>query len=279
MECDITAVKYKFAPKKRKKVLVALGYNDHLLMNGIWRYCQEANWILDTSMAHYGKIPEMWRGDGIITIVYPHLRQLQSYVKNFHGSVVNMTKDVDVGHHVVLNNHACGEIAAEHLMERGFSRFAFLQFSEAQDILGRLQGFTQRVEQAGGEVIVLDGSRQADPYTWLAPKLASLSKPIGILAQSDTRANFLASLCESIGIKIPEEIAVVGVDNNEIVCLSSPTPLSSVDSNRSRMAYEASALLDRLMDKEIVSEEPRIITPKGVASRKSSNILTGLQYT
>ena len=263
---------------KRKRVLVALGYNDPQLLQGIWKYCQKSGWILETSMMNYGVIPEFWEGDGILTILYPNRPQLVDFVKSRRVKTVNMTADIPYGAHVLLDNHRCGEMAADHLLRRGFKRLAFLQFSNASDIVDRLAGFQKSAKKAGAEFLLLNASkikesRKRTHLKWLSEQLTQLPRPIGVLAQSDTRANLLINACESIGIKIPEEIAVVGIDNNEIVCKSAPVPITSVDSNRGRLAYEAAALLDRLMNHEAPPVGPIIIPPKEIVVRQSSNIL------
>ncbi|MCF7849263.1 MAG: substrate-binding domain-containing protein [Kiritimatiellales bacterium] len=263
----------------RKRVLIALGYNDPQLRRGIWRYCQEAGWILETSMMYYGTIPEFWSGDGIITLLYPDRHDIVDYVRNSGAAVVNLSADVDCGHHVLLDNRRSGEMAAEHLLDRGFTQTAFLKFTDASDILGRLDGFQSRIKAAGAEFRLLDWGASAARksgeswMTWLQRELELLPKPIGILAQSDNRANHLISACEAIGLKVPDQVAIIGIDNNEIVCRSAPVPITSVDTNRERLAYEGAALLDRLMHGEAAPQHPAIIEPKEIVVRQSSNIL------
>ena len=265
--------------KKRKRVLIALGYNDPQLRRGIWKYCQEAEWILETSMMYYGTIPEFWSGDGIITLLYPDRRDIIDYVRNSGAAVVNLSADVDFGYPVLQDNRRSGEMAAEHLLDRGFAHTAFLKFSNAADILDRQEGFRNRIEAAGAEFHLLDYSavsgKKADSnwMPWLQQQLNELPKPIGILAQSDNRANHLINACEDLGLKVPDQVAIVGVDNNEIVCRFAPVPITSVDTNRERLAYESAALLDRLMDGESVPRKPVIIKPREIMVRQSSNIL------
>ena len=69
------------AAPSRRRVLVALGYYDHQLHQGIVRYAREAGWILETSMCHSGVIPDHWEGDGILTLLLPGRRDLIEYVQ------------------------------------------------------------------------------------------------------------------------------------------------------------------------------------------------------
>lgn len=265
--------------ENRKRVLIALGYNDPQLRRGIWNYCQEADWILESSMMYYGSIPEYWKGDGIITLLYPDRKDIIDFIRKAEVPVVNLTNDVDCGHKVLLDNRCCGEMAADHFLDRGFQHTAFLKFSGASDIVNRLTGFKNSIEAAGKDFTLLDWAERKSKRSdnnwmrWLQQQLQQLPKPVGILAQSDNAANRLICACEATGLLIPEQVAVIGIDNNEMVCSSAAIPISSIDSNRERLAYEAASLLDRIMAGEKGSSEPLIIAPREIIIRQSTNIL------
>lgn len=267
---------------RRKRVLLALGYYDQQLHRGIARYARQAEWILNTSMAHYGVLPEYWKGDGIITLMFESRKDIVDYVRSTSASVIDLTCNVDVDvPRVLLDNRRIGRLAAEHLIKRGFTNLAYFRFTRAFDIDGRYEGFVEYVKEQGLSFHVLDWQSESTHYgpgadnwiAWLTEKLANIPRPLGIMAQSDNRAIGVLNLCESLGLGVPEEIAVVGVDNDELVCEFAPVPLSSVDSNRELFAYQAAVLLDRIMHGESPPNEPLVIQPKGVVVRKSSDIL------
>jgi LacI family transcriptional regulator len=265
----------------RRRVLMALGYYDHQLHRGIVRYARQAGWILDTSMAHYGVIPEHWQGDGILTLLLESRPDVVRYVRRQRVPVVAVSADVPDPRipRVLLDNRRIGQLGAEHLLERGFTNLAFYRFSAIADVCTREAGFRQAVEAAGHRCWLLDWHATARRrprrhwFQWLQEQLLKLPLPLGIMAQSDNRAAHLVSACEAVGLAIPEQVAVVGVDNDEYACEFAPVPISSVDSGRETLAYEAAALLDRLMDGPTPPGEPPTIAPKGVVVRRSSDTL------
>ena len=103
--------------------------------------------------------------------------------------------------------------------------------------------------------------------------MASLPKPIGILACTDQLAFWLLDACRRAGVAVPEEVAVVGVENDETLCTMSRPQLSSVAYDGERVGYEAAALLDRLMRGEQPPPEPVLLPPKGLVVRQSSDIM------
>ncbi len=260
---------------------MALGYYDHQLHRGVVRYAREAGWTLDTSMAHYGVLPEYWKGDGILTLLLPHREDVLEFMRRQVVPVVGLSLDVEDVRvpRVCLDNERVGELAAEHLLERGFENLGFYKFSNICDVCGRERGFRRAVEKAGARYVALDWhgaspkQRRLGWYAWLESKLRTLPLPIGIMAQSDNRAAQLINTCEAAGLAIPDEVAVVGVDNDEYACEFAPVPISSVDSNRESLAYEGAALLGRLMEGQSALGAPLEIAPRGVVVRKSSDIL------
>jgi LacI family transcriptional regulator len=262
------------------RVLMALGYYDLQLHRGITRYAREAGWVLDTSMAHYSLIPDHWHGDGIVTILIPERPDLIEYVKRQRVPVVALYGDVPElkAPRVVLDDVRIGRIAAEHLLERGFSHLGFLKFSNTLAVCERERGFRQLAEEAGADYWLIDWhaagltNRGLGWFDWLKRQLAKLPTPIGIMVQSDHRAPHLMSACEAVGLIVPDQVAVIGVDNDEQACELAAVPISSVDCNREMMAYEGARLLDSLMRADRPSRQPIVIAPKGVVVRQSSDI-------
>jgi LacI family transcriptional regulator len=100
-----------------------------------------------------------------------------------------------------------------------------------------------------------------------------LHYPLGIFCYNDCVAADIVDACIEAGIRIPDQVAVLGVDNDPVICDCVQVPLSSVRHDLEGMAYEAAALLDRLMNGERPPDVPKRITPKGVATRKSTETL------
>ncbi len=100
----------------------------------------------------------------------------------------------------------------------------------------------------------------------------ALPKPLGLIACNDFRGIQALDACRRSGIAVPEEVAVVGVDNEELVCTLAYPPLSSVVPDARSIGYEAAALLDRLMRGETAPAAPLSIPPVDVITRLSTDI-------
>jgi LacI family transcriptional regulator len=258
-----------------------LAYYEHRMHRGVARYAREAHWIVDSTMAHYGTLPDYWTGNGILTLALPGRRDLTRYLQRARVPVVALTGDVEgiAAARVVLDNVRIGRIAAEHLLERGFRNLAFLKCTDFTDVRGREAGFAAAVHEAGLTYRRLDWHARArrrprkELLRWLQDELQTLPKPLGVMAQSDHRAYDMVNACQLAGLAIPEQVAVVGVDNDEYTCEFAPVPITSVDSNRQELAYRGAWLLDRLMCGEPPPAEPVYVPPVGLIARRSSDIL------
>jgi LacI family transcriptional regulator len=117
------------------------------------------------------------------------------------------------------------------------------------------------------------------PYSWeaeqenLAAWLAALPKPIGIMACYDVMGLRVLDACRRSQIAIPEQVAVIGVDNDELLCDLADPPLTSIAHDIEAIGYESAALLDRMMRGENPPERPTMLLPRGIVLRKSTDIV------
>jgi LacI family transcriptional regulator len=178
------------------------------------------------------------------------------------------------------NMKAIGRLGAEHLLERGFQHFAFCGFREETWSSERGEGFSEVVATAGKQCMTFESrwlGRHAP--TWdkdqnrLAKWLKSLPKPLGLMACNDVRGQQILNACQWIGASVPEEVAVVGVDNEQVLCELCNPPLSSVVPNPKRIGYEAAELLGHLMEGQIAAPLERLIEPLGIVTRQSTDTL------
>jgi len=155
--------------------------------------------------------------------------------------------------HIISENADAGTLAADHLASQGLRHFAFAGFTEAIWSLERCHAFSRRLAECDLPVqthlVPLAPSarqkrrHQAAIVRWLA----QLPKPVGILACNDEFARSLAELCRLHGLRIPDEVALMGVDNDELICELCNPPLSSVPFATEQAGYRAAELLDQLM--------------------------------
>jgi len=221
-----------------------------------------------------------WKGDGMIArIETPEIAQAITRV----GCPV---VDVSAGRYlkhvpwVETDDRSVVDLAVEHLLERGFQSLAFCGDAGFNWSVWRQTYFTEIVQQRGARSFVHETAARTSPgYSWprvragLKRWLKKLPRPIGVIACYDIRAQQLLDLCREQDIGVPEEMAVIGVDNDELLCELAEPPLTSVICNTHRTGYLAASLLQRQMDGEQIGGEATLLKPIGVATRQSTETL------
>jgi LacI family transcriptional regulator len=184
---------------------------------------------------------------------------------------------------VSVDDYAVGVRAAEHLLNCRIESFAFYgSVPDYQTSMKRLAGFRDTVQARGLECVecpVVAGSREERASHANRPRiiawLRTQPRPLGVLALDDTFAHDLAEVCREGGIAVPDLVAIVGVNNDDLLCESAWPPLTSVDADFQRVGYTAARILDRLLQGEKLTPEQRHISlpPIGVVQRQSTNTL------
>ncbi|HBT75582.1 MAG TPA: hypothetical protein DEB39_01360 [Planctomycetaceae bacterium] len=263
--------------KKRFRVLSALAYNDPLYHQGVTQFAHEAEWELDMTVAYYGSEPVHWKGDGIITHYLASRPGLMKWVRRQHVPVVSINADeVAFWPGTAPDHEQCGRMAADYFFALGITELAFFRCSDQVSIQGRQRSFQEAVARRGGTFHLLDWREttvEGRSTARLANMIAGLPVPLGIFCQSDHRAAALFNACEAAGRGVPEEIAILGVGNNETLCEFSRVPLSSVDTDMKAIAREGAAMLDRMMRGESSPKTPILFPPIGLVSRKSTAVV------
>jgi LacI family transcriptional regulator len=258
-------------------------------VDGIRRYAQEhGEWHLICSPPTLSGAEETaltlrsmqgWRGDAII-IASSERREL-SLARRMGIPVVNLAGGLAKSHgipRVRVNDVMAGRMAANHLLDRGLRHLAYFGWSDRWYSAQRRQGFCERAAEAGikthsllltaGEGTALNWTQRiAGPAKWLT----SLPRPCGVFAVHDYRAQLLLEACKEAGLRVPEDIALIGMDNEETVCEHSVPTLTSVSRNSERVGWEAMVLLERLLKGEPPPVEDLLIDPEKVFARKSTD--------
>ncbi len=180
---------------------------------------------------------------------------------------------------VLSEDFEAGRIAAGHLLDLGHRDFAFCGYSGIRWSRERCQAFCDCVARAGCTVNVYR-PRPRRSAAWAKEEphvrqwLETLPKPVGILAANDDRAASILETCRVLGYGVPENVSVIGVDDDQYVCELQNPPLSSVRMASEQAGYEAAALLDRMIHRSERMSGQRITAPAtGVAARQSTNVL------
>ena len=256
------------------------------LIRGISRYnAERGQWSTYFQPQGLGAPPPPWlanwHGDGIIARIED--RRLARAVAQSRRPVVNLRGTLsDVAFPFIgSDNEAIGRMGADHLLERGFQQFAFCGLPRGYHpgLDRRGECFQRFIEKAGYPCEVLHPPlRKRSPsweqdQKWLARWIARLPKPIAIMATNDDRGLQLLDACRRVGAVVPDEVAVLGVDNDEYLCGLSLPPLSSIDVDSEKTGYQAAALLDRMMGGKRPPKRIAETPPAGVVTRRSTDVL------
>jgi len=255
------------------------------LLRGVKRYISENGpWSVFMEMrALDSRIPPWlrnWRGDGIIARSYS---QEMVDVITATGAPAVELRASKLRHHmpfVGVDNRALGQMVAEHLLERGFRNFGCFELEIESFFEERRDNFVRTLDERGYRCQLYRTKEQSEhPSQWerqqseLIDWINQIPKPVGIMACTDQLGFWLLDACNRAGIAVPEEVAVVGVEDDETLCEMATPPMSSVQFSAVRIGYEAAALLDRLMKCKPQPDEPTLIAPIGITTRGSSDIV------
>lgn len=174
---------------------------------------------------------------------------------------------------------ATGQMAAKHLLERGMTHFAYYGLRKKDVFRDRGKSFKDEIKLAGYKTFFYESKRNPVKTSWenelsrIASWLLSLPKPVGIMTYADDYSQQIVEACKVVKLKIPDEVAVIGVDNDHLICNLSNPPVSSVALKYERAGYEIAKLLDKLMNGEKMKGQQVIIEPTHIVTRQSTNTL------
>jgi LacI family transcriptional regulator len=261
------------------------------VLRGIGRYVQtHGRWkVYHTERSLSDAAPpwlRTWKGDGIIARI--ENPRLAAQLKRMGLPLVDLFEHGGRGHvpTVLTDNRSISRLAADHLLERGLKQFAYCGLPGIFSSDERYRHFARHLAAAGHEVSVCDTPRRqrttsiAASEDYEVPRegamvrwLRALPKPVGLMACNDLRAHQVLMVCDENHLAVPEEVAVVGVDNDEVICGLSRPPLSSVEHNPEEVGYQAAALLDRMMQGDAPLNRKIVIEPRGIVARQSTDIV------
>ena len=256
------------------------------ILRGIARYVrQHGPWALfHEPRSLEASVPRWlknWQGDGIIARLQTE-RIATAVVETGLPAVdvlgVVPRSTVPLVH---VNDPAIGRMAAEHLLGRGFRHFGYCGLRGPNWSQKRERAFVETVAARGchSTIIYRLAPQSRSDTSWeaqqerLAAWIEKLPKPAGVMACYDPVGQKVLEACRRVDAGVPEQVAVIGVDNDETVCEVCDPPLSSVAANHTHVGYEAAALLDRMMRKRRARKRPIYVDPTGVVTRLSTDVL------
>lgn len=256
------------------------------LLEGITRYLKAHRpWSVFLEQREIDTVPpgwlRTWRGDGVISR-WSHPRVATTLNQIARAAVDLSDRGPAFGlPRINSDDAAIGRLGAEHLQERGFRSFAYCGFADELWSTRRRQAFFETLDHSCSDAEVYESPwrepgahLREDEQARIGRWLQGLPRPVGIMAANDVRGIDVLDACQRFGLKVPEEVAVIGVDDDSLLCeVCSPT-LSSIIPNIERIGYEAAALLDRLMAGEDPGVTEWFIPPIGVTTRLSTDVLS-----
>ncbi len=264
------------------------------LLRGILRYSRlHGPWSLHVAPGHLDQaLPKSksWCGTGIIArIRSPEMeKMIRSTRLPFVASSLSESRPPVAGSNfaeIRTDSEGIAKMGTAHLLEAGFRSFAFCGFANCHWSTVREKAFIQFSRDRGytcsAHRIPLANWMQRPNWiaSWqheqpiMVKWLKSLTKPVGLMACNDVCGREVLQACASAGLKVPDEVAVVGVDNDEMMCEISNPPLSSVALDVESAGYKAARLLDQLMRGQKDVERVVWVGPTHVATRRSSDVI------
>jgi LacI family transcriptional regulator len=183
------------------------------------------------------------------------------------------------------DNPAVGRLAHRHLADKGFRRFGFWGLPGEVYSDKRERGFFDAAAEAGHAIFVQPGSRYAGGADESGPGetptgaaaleawLANLPRPAALLLADCNLAAQAAWACRSLSIRLPEEMALLSVNNDELLCEITTPPLSSIEQNCRQIGYEAARRVDAILDGRDDAPRVQLVEPRAVIERQSTESL------
>ncbi len=258
------------------------------LLRGITIYNKENDrWVVDLEQRSIHEPPPQWlndwEGDGIISRLA--WRAIAGFARAKGVPAIDVNEQYsDLGLPLVFNDQqAIGRMGAEHLLGKGFRQFAFVGQPGGDWSDGRGYGFRMAVEKVACTCDMFIGKgRTVNDYQnhiWetelgmLSSWVAGLPKPVGVMTCNAFRGLQLLDACRMSGIAVPEQVAVIAGDNEDIACEMAFPPLSAIDNSAREIGYHAAAMLDALMHGRRLRKTQIYVPPARIVARRSSEVM------
>ena len=271
---------------KRRNVLILVTPAYHPRLAGIARYARQHGWQL-TILDRIARQPRGWKGDGVLVTLRDN-PEIVAFVKSLRRRKIPVV-DLTFNHpemqipRVSGDHFNMGSLARRHFEERNFRHFAWFSTNWLNIHKLRYEGFSNLSNPSNLSppkrwVFAEESPPERLDYfawfdRWLGDKLRTAPKPLALLAYDDADAARALGACLAAGLSVPEDVAVLGICGDRLICENQPVPLSSVEHDQGRTGYEGAELLDRLMDGEKPPHQPILIPPRGITVRASTDFI------
>ena len=271
---------------KRSVALVIETSNEYArgLLRGILRYQQEhEKWTIDLPEQHRGADPPRWlrtySGHGIIARI--ETKSIARAVRATQLPAVDVSSAREVPNipWVETDDTKIAQLAVRHFLEKGFRHLAFCGESSFNWSRWRRDAFVAEAKKVGINPLVFDVDDDSSGTTWpharrrLIRWIAELPEPCGLMAAYDSLARRLVDLCVQVSRPVPESVAILGVDDDPLLCQLATPPLSSIIPDSEGAGYAAAEQLDAIMSGKKIQRLKTLLPPLGIATRQSTDTL------
>jgi LacI family transcriptional regulator len=249
------------------------GIADFSVKSGPWRI--DMNYF-----AKEGSVVEFVRARQYQGVIFTYMAPYARAIEAAGIPVVNALVSDEVVPSVTIDEQAVGRLGAEHLLQCGYKRFAFFGTKEPWST-ARYEGFSSAILRQRDATVLQNvpctlvnygSSNEIDAA--VGSCVDSLQPPVAIMACNDGWASRLTGHAIERGLRVPGDIAVLGVDNDLLLCETGACPLSSIDTDLHHVGFEAAHLLERRMRGESVSGNIPRIRPRAVVCRQSTSLFS-----
>jgi LacI family transcriptional regulator len=274
--------------KRIRRIALLLGQDlgyCRQLMRGVWRYAMNVqHWVFRDGPPEPVTLKPLreWRPHGVIALLF--IPEVADALARMRVPVVNTTSTLDDRRFplVEADHLLVGRMAAEYFVARRYRNFGYFGSSWTHVSRMREAGFRERlcgVEHSFSSCYAEYLPRPPHDASWLrvdtqvAHWLRKLPKPVAVLCSNDVPARDLAESCRRLQFRVPDDVAILGVDNDELECRLTTPPLSTIELPAERIGFEAAKLLDRMMCGRRPPKSPTYLPPVRVITRQSTDAL------
>lgn len=250
---------------------------------GTWVFYKKAPFYLRPNVGKVSleKILEMG-ADGLILREQVTRQQTEKFLALGLPTIVSpYTEPFSDFPNIVTDDAAIGRMAAEYLLHRGFKQFAYSGIGQMY-YWSRERGksFDRRIAEAGFETHYYEHEPLTSraQHSWegeqniIADWLRRLPKPIGLMACNDDQGQYILEACKIAGLHVPEQVAIIGLGNDDMVCDLVTPPLSSIAIGAEKAGYKAAEVLDKIMAGKKVTNQTIVVHPTHVVTRQSTDV-------
>ena len=251
-------------------------------LRGILRYQQEhEKWTIDLPKQHRRADPPRWlrtySGPGLIARIETKSSARAVQATRLPAIDVSSARELSTVPWVETDDRKISQLAVQHFLERGFRHLAFCGDGSFNWSRWRRETFVAESKKAGIDARVFDIEDDSSGMTWsharrrLMRWLVELPEPCGLMAAYDSLARRLIDLCAQASRRVPESIAILGVDDDPLLCQLATPPLSSIVPDSEGAGYAAAEQLDAIMSGKNMKRLDTLLPPLGIATRQSTD--------